>query len=88
MKKNNELTYSEITNLAGQLKVITAEIDDLLISLKEHDYIRIGQNGDIWTGDAADVAHQTFEDLIARFPEFGTSINEYADYLVNMVSQK
>ncbi len=88
MKKNNELTYSEITNLAGQLKVITAEIDDLLVTLREQDYVKIGQDGDVWTGDAADVAHQTFEDLVARFPEFSVSINEYADYLVNMLSKQ
>ena len=88
MKKDNELTYSEITNLAGQLKVITAEIDGLLTTLKDQDYIRIGQNGDVWTGDAAEVAHQTFEDLFARFPEFSTSINEYADYLVKKKKKK
>lgn len=88
MKKNNELTHSELTNLVGELKDITVEIENLLTTLKDQDYIRIGQNGDVWTGDVADIAHQTFEDLVARFPEFSTSINEFADYLINISSQK
>ena len=56
--------------------------------MKDQDYKRIEKNGDVWTGDVADIAHQTFEDLVARFPEFSTSINEFADYLINISSQK
>lgn len=86
MEKN--LTYSEITSLAGQLKMLSGQIDDLLSVLKDQDYIRIGENGDVWTGDAADMARQTFDELVAKFPDFVNSINEYADYLVNVVAQR
>lgn len=86
--EENKLTYSEITSLAGQLKVVSGQIEDLLSVLKDQDYIRIGDNGDVWTGDAAETAHQTFENLAMKFPEFIASVNEYADYLVNVVAHR
>ena len=85
---NTNLTYSQITTLAGNLKMLSGQIEDLLSVLKEQDYVRIGDNGDIWTGDAADMARQTFDELVAKIPNFINSINEYADYLVNVVAQR
>lgn len=83
-----KLTNSEIKELASQMKIISSKIEDLLSILKDQDYIRIGENGDIWTGDAADTAHQTFEDLVAKFPDFISSVNEYSDYLVNDLTER
>ena len=84
---NKDLTYSEITSKAGNLRVISSQIDELLLSVKE-DYARIGDDGDIWTGDAAMVAHDTFDELVAKVPAYIKSINEYADYLVNVVAKR
>ena len=85
--KELDLSYQEITALAGQLKMLSGSLDDLLNVIKQ-DYTRIGDSGDIWTGDAANMAKQTFDDLVMKFPEFISSISEYADYLVNVVAQR
>ncbi len=85
---DNKLTYSEIISLAGNLKMVSGQIEDLLSVLKEQDYARIGDGGDVWTGDAALMARQTFDELVTRFPEFINSINDYADYLVNVVASR
>ena len=77
---DNKLTYSEIISLAGNLKMVSGQIEDLLS--------RIGDGGDVWTGDAALMARQTFDELVTRFPEFINSINDYADYLVNVVASR
>lgn len=69
----------EISSLVGELKKTTSQVEELLSKLKDQDYIRIGENGDVWVGDAADIAHQTFDDLIANFPSFLQTLNNYID---------
>lgn len=85
---DNKLSYSDITSLAGELKTISGQIEDLISVLKDQDYIRIGDSGDIWTGDAAEAAHKTFEELTDKFPNFVKSVNDYSDYLVDIVAQR
>lgn len=84
----NKLSYSEIIALAGEMKKISGQIEDVISVLNDQDYIRIGDNGDVWTGDAACVAHQTFEELSNKYSKFLSVTNECADYLVNIVAQR
>lgn len=80
MNNNQNL---EVDNLISQLKSYTNQIEDILSSLKDQDYIRIGESGDVWTGDVAESAHQTFDSLVVKFPEFSSLINEYSDNVLN-----
>ena len=83
----NNLTYSEITSLAGQLKTLSSQINEVIQTINL-DYKRIGDGGDIWTGDAADTARDTFDELTSKFPDFANAIDEFADYLVSVVAQR
>ncbi len=85
---SKKYNYSDITSMAGQLKLISSQISDILNELQNEQYSHIGDNGDIWTGDIANTSKQTFEDLTTRLPKFVESINEYADYLVKDVAQR
>lgn len=81
------MNYSEIVDMAGELKQLSGQVEELISIIKNEDYTRFGDNGDIWTGDAAEVAHQTFEKLVDKVPSYVNSVNEYADYLVKSVEK-
>ncbi len=83
---NGGLTYLEITSLASQLKSSLGKLEELMSILKDEDYVRIGDGGDVWTGDVATMAKQTFEELVVKFPDFVDSVSDYADYLVSVVA--
>lgn len=82
------MSYSEVIDLAGELKQLSGQVEELTSIIKNEDYTRFGDNGDLWTGDAAEVAHQTFDKLVDRVPNYVNSINEFADYLVKKVEKK
>lgn len=84
----NKLSYSEVIALASEIKKISGQIEDIIANLNDQDYIRIGDNGDVWTGDAANVANRTFEELSSKYSKFLSTTNECADYLVNIVAQR
>lgn len=84
----NKLSYSEIITLASEIKRISGQMEDIISVMRDQDYIRIGDNGDVWTGDAAVAAHQTFEELSNKYSKFLSVTNECADYLVNIVAQR
>ena len=78
---SKKYNYSDITSMAGQLKLISSQISDILNELQNEQYSHIGDNGDIWTGDIANTSKQTFEDLTtipasaARPITLGSTIN-------------
>lgn len=84
MNNKNELSYSELMKLAGDMKNISSQIEEIVEGLNE-DYKKIGDHGFIWTGDAATLTSEIFSELYSKNIEYLTLINKYADYLVNNV---
>lgn len=87
MIEEDKLSYSEIVNLASDLKVVTAQIFDLIENVKENYYSKISDNGAIWTGDVSKLALDTFEDLSSRVPKFVELTNNYSDYIVKSMEK-
>lgn len=78
----------DFESLALSLKSISSKVENILDVIKEEDYVKIGSDGDIWNGEAANMARETFDELLARFPEFMEIIDNYADYLTNNLAKR
>lgn len=82
------LNNLDFDSLAISLKEASSKIEDILTTIQEEDYTRIGSDGDIWNGEAANMARQTFDELLAHFPDFIEITNNYADYLTNNLANR
>ncbi len=82
MSNKSELSYSEVMNLASNMKKIASQIEEVSKALND-DYEKIGDYGNLWTGDAAMMTSEIFSELYSKSNEFLTIVNKYADYLVN-----
>lgn len=62
----------EITNTTKEIKIILEKLNNELFS-------KIGNSGNIWTGDAAKVASTTFETLNTKFNMFEQKLNKFIE---------
>lgn len=67
--------------LLEQLKNTSSDIEKILCTLAEEDYIKIGKGGNVWTGDSAEIAKETFENLVAKCSMYNKKLGEYIEKL-------
>lgn len=68
--------------LLEQLDKTSSEIENVLNTLIE-DYSNIGKGGCIWTGDAAEIAKETFNNLVTKYSIYNKEIKKYIEKLEN-----
>ena len=78
--ENNDV---DVLNLIDQMNVTISQMEDILSILKDQEYIRIGEFGDIWTGDVAESTYQTFDSLYVKFRDFSNIVNKYTENIIN-----
>lgn len=64
--------------LVDKLDKTSSEIKNILNTLIE-DYANIGKGGNIWTGEAANIAKETFETFIAKYSMYNKEIKKYIE---------
>ena len=58
-----------------EIKETTKEIRDILDKLKKEFFSKVGNSGNIWTGDAAVVASSTFDTLYTKYNMYEQKLN-------------
>ena len=65
---------------SNKLIELSMKIEDCINNL-EKSFKRIGDNGDVWTGEVSNIAKETFEELITKYYEFRDLDKKYIEYL-------
>lgn len=65
--------------LLEQLKNTSSDIEKLLGTLSLEYYDKISKGGNIWTGDAAEIAKETFENLVTKYSIYNKKIEKYIE---------
>lgn len=68
--------------LLEKLDKTSSEIENILNTLVD-DYDKIGKGGNIWTGEAANIAKDTFETLSAKYSMYNKGIKKYIEKVGN-----
>jgi len=79
------LSYQEIRTISNTLKTKANTMQGLLNNVKTQ-FNKIG-GADVWSGTAANVAKQDFDQLSRKFPEFYEAVSSCAKYLDSVVSR-
>lgn len=78
---DNEYNLSSTEDsLNNKLIEISDRIEESIANLKD-DFDKIGVTGDVWTGNGANVAKETFDELITKYNSFVEINREYVGYL-------
>ena len=81
----SKLSYGQVQSMADQLHGSAIEMENTLTEIKTL-FERVG-NDDVWSGTAASITKERFDELSSKFPEFSQEIDDCYKYLLSVVDR-
>lgn len=77
-------SYSQASEIANNLKTYSQNMEDIKSKLQT-EYAKIGTD-EVWSGNAANAARETFDRFVEKFPALINAINDCASTLNTIVA--